>query len=111
MKLDGTPFTNSDTCKGVSFGVSGAPLDIARIEISGRYPEQGWATNEVSTEMVVVNSGEGQLLLKEGGSIAISVGDSVTVAPNQWFAWKGSMELTMSCAPAFDPAQYKVVVS
>ena len=108
MKLDGTPFVNSATCKGVSFRAENLPFDIAQIQINGRYPENGWAMNEASTEIVIVTRGEGQLLLKESESIALKEGESVTVAPGTWFAWMGDMELVMSCTPAFDSAQYKV---
>lgn len=108
MKLDGIPFQNSDTCKGISFAVSDAPLDIATIIISGRYPETGWAMNDECHEMVVISRGHGRLLLRDGLETVLAAGDAVTVEPKQWFAWDGDMDIVMACQPAFNSGQYNV---
>lgn len=108
MKLDGQQFTNSNTCQGASFGVSGAPIDLAEITIAGRYPEQGWARNLESHEMVRVLSGTGRLLLEDGESTDLQEGDVVHVPPSEWFAWSGDMTILMACSPAFDQRQYEV---
>lgn len=107
MKVDGQHFTNSKTCQGESFTVPGAPLDIAEITITGRYPESGWARNKESHEMVRVQSGNGQLLLKSGETTELSQGEAVHVPPGIWFAWNGDMTITMACSPAFKPEQYE----
>lgn len=108
MKLDGTSFQNSDTCKGVSFVDTTALLDIARISISGRYPEHGWAMNRECHEMVVVSRGQGRLLRRDGSQVMLRKGDGISVRPKTWFAWDGDMEITMACQPAFYPAQYLI---
>ena len=107
MKLHGQPFTNSDTCHGVAFAAN-APLDLAEIEISGRYPERGWARNLESHEMVRVLRGAGSLTLRDGEVIALAEGDTVHVPAGDWFAWNGDMTVLMACSPAFDSKQYEI---
>lgn len=107
MKLHGQLFTNSDTCKGQSFAAD-APLDLAEIEISGRYPEVGWACNRECHEMVRVLRGMGRLMLRGGEMTELSEGDVVHVPAGQWFAWSGDMTIIMACSPAFSPEQYEV---
>jgi len=108
MKLEGIPFVNSATCSGISFANAAAPLDIAEIIIIGRYPESGWAKNAECHEMVRVQSGDGQLILKSGEATELSEGDVVHVPPGIWFAWNGDMTITMACSPAFNPNQYEL---
>ena len=107
MKLHGQEFTNSDTCHGVAFA-AGAPLDMAEITISGRYPEKGWARNLESHEMVRVLQGVGNLALRDGEITELAEGDVVHVPPETWFAWSGSMTILMACSPAFSPEQYEI---
>jgi hypothetical protein len=106
MKLNGLSFTNGPTCKGVSF-VSDASHDIAEITITGRYPEKGFAKNQVSHELVYILEGAGNLTLN-GKEQDLKVGDVISVPPNQPFAWDGRFKMIMSCQPKFDSKQYIV---
>lgn len=110
MKLEGTPFTNSDTCHGVAFASDTSPTDIAIIEINGRYPQEGsWAKNRESHEIVTVIEGLGSLSIRGARSEELRVGDVVHIAPGQEFAWDGRMRLAMACSPPFNPQQYEII--
>lgn len=108
LQLQPTPFSNGPTCEGVSFVASEAPLDIAAITISGRYPERGWAQNEVVHEMVYIADGLGSLALRSGEIVRLASGSAVHVPAGEWFAWEGEMKLVMACQPAFSPDQYRI---
>lgn len=108
MKLTGELFENSVTCKGVGYSAEGAVLDIAKIEISGRYPEHGWAINEKIHEIAYVQRGTGILFIRDVETFSLQEGDVAYVAPGQHFAWSGNMTLILSCSPPFDSTQYKV---
>ena len=108
MKLRGQPFVNSDVCKGQSFAAN-APLDLAEIEISGRYPEFGWAMNREVYEMVYVKAGQGSLAIRGEAETQLAAGDVVSVAPGQAFAWDGDMTIVMACSPAFSTEQYEII--
>jgi len=108
MKLDGQAFKNSDTCNGVSFVARHAPLDIARIEINGRYPEEGFARNRQSHEIVYVTEGVGKVTI-DGTETALTAGDAVHIPPDIPFAWDGHMTLIMATDPPFEPTQYELI--
>lgn len=107
MKLRGAIFKNSTTCEGVAF-TPDAPLDMAEITITGRYPELGWAKNRECHELVRVLDGAGSLQLRDADTIPLAKGDVVHVPAGQWFAWNGNMTILMACSPAFRPDQYEV---
>ena len=107
MKMNGVAFQNSSTCKGLSFAEY-APLDLATIEISGRYPENGWARNLESHEMVYVLQGSGSLMTRDGETTDLVGSDVIHVSPDTWFAWNGNMTILMACSPAFNPEQYEI---
>lgn len=108
MKLVGTPFKNSDTCEGVAFTDSSAGVDMSVIDITGRYPESGWAVNREVYEMVYIKRGLGSLIIRDAEEISLSEGDVVSVAPGQKFAWNGDMTIVMACSPPFNLQQYGV---
>lgn len=106
MKPKALPFKNSDTCEGVSLADSNAPVDMAIINISGRYPQSGWAVNHKTHEMVFIQEGSGSLQLKMAEDVQLNRGDVVSVKAGERFAWNGNMTLLMACSPPFDPSQY-----
>lgn len=108
MKLQGADFTNSRTCHGVSYVADEAPVDLAEITITGRYPERGWARNLESHEMMRVLSGSGRLLYSDGHEAGFTAGDVLHVPPMTWFAWDGDATILMATSPVFDPDKYKL---
>ncbi len=108
MKIEGEQFKNGETCEGVVFANENIPHDIATIKITGRYPENDWAMNEIAHELVMVSEGSGSLEFKDGDSLELHTGDAVSVEPGKWFAWNGEMTLIIACSPAFSPDQYKL---
>lgn len=105
-KLEGRPFENGPTCDGVAY-VADAPHDLADISVAGRYPEEGWAQNHVSHELVRIVRGLGKLVVRGGASIDLKPGATVEVKPGTWFAWQGDIDLLMTCSPPFAPEQYE----
>lgn len=109
MKLEGKPFVNSPFCKGVGFAQKGATMDIAKIELTGRYPESGWVMNEVSYEMAYVMSGSGEFIKRDGEAFEVNEGDVVSIETGKQYAWSGTMTLIVPCTPRFDPNKHKHV--
>ncbi len=103
---DGELFSNSENCVGREYNPGSGAIDIARITISGRYPEAGYIYNEEAHEMAFVLRGSGRAMTQDGQVSELTVGDVVYFAPNERLAWEGAMELLMPCGPAFDPAKH-----
>lgn len=109
MKLSGNPFENSAVCKGVGYAAEGASMDMAKIELTGRYPGHGWAVNEASYEMAYVLRGNGELIREGEGTIEVGEGDVIAIETGKKYAWNGTLTLIVACTPPFDPEQHKEV--
>lgn len=82
-------------------------LSSAVTEITGRYPENGFAYNEKSKELAYVIDGEGAIATPSKKT-PIRTGDVVHINQNEHFAWEGNLTLFMATAPAFDPTQHEI---
>lgn len=79
-------------------------------QINSRYPEAGFAVNEVCKEIAFVLSGSGYIIIPTTKRL-IGVGDLVFLDKGESFAWetKGALTLFMATTPKFDPKQHKIV--
>lgn len=101
-------FKNSESCVAFEYPTTDRDINGAVIKLSGRYPDKGWAANEVCKEMGYIISGSGKLAV-EDKEYEIGAGDLVLINPGEKFYWQGNMEIFMPCAPAWSPDQYKTV--
>lgn len=83
-------------------------INLAIVDLNGRYPEFGAALNQESTELAYVVNGSGSVTIN-GIETPLAEGDAVLIEPNESFFWQGTMTLVMPCAPAWRPDQYQVV--
>ena len=82
-------------------------LSGAIADIRGRYPEKGFAKNEVSKELVYVLEGSGKVITTDGEH-TLEQGDVVLLLNGELFAWEGNFRIFMATAPKFDPNQHKI---
>jgi hypothetical protein len=82
--------------------VSGA---IARID--GRYPQSGFARNEVSRELAYIIGGT-RKIIQSGTETKFNAGDVIFIDRGEPFAWLGTFEMFMVTAPKFNPQQHKI---
>lgn len=83
-------------------------INGAVADIHGRYPEEGFALNTVSHEIVYVIEGSGVVGLTDK-EVPITIGDVLILSPNEKFYWQGTLKLFMATTPKFDPAQHLIV--
>jgi mannose-6-phosphate isomerase-like protein (cupin superfamily) len=108
QKSGATKFTNGATCEGTEYSFSDKAMNIAFVTVEGRYPESGYAMNEICKEMAYIVSGTGKLCGANGSELPVAAGDSVFVAPGEKYFWEGeALKMVMPCAPAFYPEQHK----
>lgn len=107
-KLTAEKFKNSTTCFGTEATFKDASMNGALITVKGRYPEDGYALNEVCKELVFVVKGGGVIHMPTE-TIEFSAGDTIYLENNDAFFWDGDMELYTVCTPAFYPEQHIVV--
>lgn len=85
-------------------------LSGAISQINGRYPEKGFALNEVSKELAFVVAGDGKAVSPHGET-SLDLGDVVLIQPNEPFAWEGNLTIFMATTPKFNPKQHVIVNS
>ncbi len=107
-KIQRKKFTNGDCCTAYEYPMEDRDINGAVISLSGRYPDKGWAINEICKEMGYIVSGSGKLVV-EDKEYELSAGDLVLINPGEKFYWQGNMEIFMPCAPAWNPQQYKII--
>lgn len=96
---------NGEFCSVTEFPIDDNEMNFATSVISGRYPEQGRATNTVCKEMVYIASGSGEIVV-DGVRHPLSAGDAILILPKEQFYWDGNMTLHIACTPAFYPEQH-----
>ena len=101
-------FEHGPTCAANEYPINDKDINVAVIELSGRYPEKGFAMNEISKELAYVMEGFGKIVV-DGDEINVSESDLVIVNPGEKFYWEGKMKLFMPCVPAWSPQQYKIL--
>lgn len=99
---------NSDTCTAFEYPLSEHEIDMAVVEIKGRYPDSGRAVNTVAKEIALVIEGSGKISI-ENTDISLSKGDVVYIEPNERIFWEGNLTLAISCTPAWSKDQYEYV--
>lgn len=76
-------------------------------EIRGRYPENGFAVNEISKELVYIIKGKGIVITKDERR-EFDQGDVIFIDREELFAWQGNFTMFMTTTPKFDPKQHKI---
>lgn len=103
-KTNAVRHENSPACVAFEYRQPTDALDMARIELSGRYPSEGWALNTVCDALVYVVKGEGRLLSPDHATNMAS-GDQVYIPFNEKYALEGNMELLFASTPRWSSEQ------
>jgi|SRR5580704_17546199 mannose-6-phosphate isomerase-like protein (cupin superfamily) len=98
----------SPVCSVQEYPTHDKDLNLAIIELRGRYPETGWALNEQCKEIGFVIKGSGTLTT-EKETVTLFEGDLVLINVGEKYFWDGFMTLIMPATPAWYPTQHKQV--
>jgi mannose-6-phosphate isomerase class I len=108
---DAPRFKNSPGCIATEYNFKNENnFNIASIDLDGRYPEQGYALNTISRELIYVKKGDG-ILVAGNKNVAINPGDTALIKPNEKYYLEGTMELIISSSPAWHPGQYQNILN
>ena len=100
-------FENSTTCTVYEYG-GNKILDGAAAEINGRYPETGWVTNTISTEIIYVVEGK-EILTTRERRIELTQAAVVLVERGEQYYFEGeNLRIFMATTPPWSPDQYVV---
>lgn len=103
-KSDATFFQNTPTCGVYEYGMGSSKIDSALIELSGRYPQEGWALNTICTSVVHIVSGEGRVIFSDGEKPLVE-DMQILIPPHEPYVLEGNLKLIFSASPAWSPEQ------
>jgi quercetin dioxygenase-like cupin family protein len=101
-------FKNGAACVVWEYPLYDADINLAVVNITGRYPEEGRVANQTCKEVAYVVEGKIKLNL-EGEELFLQKGDAVLIEPGERFYWEGDATLVMPCTPPWTPEQYTKV--
>ncbi len=100
-------FQNSPDCVAYEYEFKDEKdINSAVIELSGRYPEIGYAVNLVCKELVFVIEGSGDVSTIHDKT-HLETGDMIRLDSNEQYYFNGNMKLLISSTPAWYPEQYQ----
>ncbi|WED44476.1 AraC family ligand binding domain-containing protein [Legionella cardiaca] len=99
---------NSSNCIVTEYPIEDQTIDFAVVKINGRYPETRRATNLICQEIVYIQAGSGKVVV-EDQEYSFNAGDVVLIEAGEKYFWEGTMELSISCRPAFQVEQHQYV--
>lgn len=83
-------------------------INLARITLSGRYPEHGWALNTESKMLCYVVEGSGSLYFDDS-SFELDAGDVCIIETNEKYYWDADMTLLIASTPAWTKKQTRTL--
>lgn len=107
-KADRLKFETGRQCIVYEYPIPDKSINIALVEVLGRYPENGRVINEKVKELIFVETGNGELVVDDK-TYKLESEDSVLILPGQKYYWKGNLKLVTACSPAWYPEQHKTV--
>ncbi len=95
---------NTAVCVAYEYTMPVDVVNAAVIELSGRYPDEGWVLNTTCTSLIHVIRGHG-CVEGEHGTTELATGDQVLIARGEKYSLDGSMKLLYVATPAWTPEQ------
>ena len=80
---------NGDNCVVTQFPMANEELDMAVVEVTGRFPERGCAINHKVAEMVYIQSGSATITV-DGAVRSLEVGETVLIEAGEAYFWDGT---------------------
>jgi len=105
---DAKKHRNSPQCTVYEYPMDTSEISIGVAEITGRYPDEGYALNHACSEMGFILEGKGTLVT-EKRQIDLFPGDVVYIPPGEKFYWEGNFKVVLPTSPAWSPQQHELV--
>lgn len=100
---------NKETCKTIEYCFGDKDIDLGVATITGRFPESGYAMNEISKELVYVIEGSCTIYI-EKKKVNLGVGDAILINPHELYYWETEYcKVSMACTPSWSIEQHKIV--
>lgn len=101
-------FKNSDRCIATEYPFEDKDINVAIVEVIGRYPEKGRVVNLKCKELMHVIKGFGKVVI-EGEAVDFKEGDQILIESGEKYYWDCQATMLAACAPAWYPEQHQEV--
>ena len=101
-------FEHGTACTAYEYASKEPSLNIARVELHGRFPATGMMRNTKVKEIVYVEQGQGTVTINNVAN-SIQQGDVILYVENEEVFWEGKLILIIACTPAWTPAQHEMM--
>ncbi len=98
-------FENSAGCIAIEYPTEDSDINVAIVEIQGRYPDKGRVSNTACKEFVYVSNGSGRVEVDDK-KIDLHHGDMIVIEVREKYFFEGEITLFVSCSPAWYPEQH-----
>ena len=100
---------NSTACKITEYPFENESFDLSIAQINGRYPENDYCLNKECDEIFLLTEGQVTLTKKGSQPETLTYGDSVFLNAGEAYFWNGNCRMVVSCSPAWNADQYKII--
>ena len=107
-KIQALKHNNSDACVAYEYEMGEKEINGAVIELSDRYPENGWVVNKKCKELIYILEGSGTLTT-ETDNLELNIGDQVLIEAGEKYYFSGSVKFFTACSPAWYPEQHGLI--
>lgn len=86
-------------------------INDAEIILTARYPETGYAVNDISLALVSIESGEGSIVVRGFETQPLVPGDRVLIKPGEpyYFMTIEKLAIRYIATPAWTPKQARII--
>ncbi len=95
---------NSETTVAHEYELGSHAMNAAVIEIEGRYPLDGWASNNTTTSLIYVISGQGSAII-DGHEVVLYKDDQLLIEVGEKYAFDGNLHILYVASPAWTADQ------
>lgn len=101
---------NSEKCKTFEYSFGDKDIDLGVAVITGRFPDEGYASNLICKELIYVLEGSGTIHF-DGKTIEFSAGDSILINNNDKYYYETDYcKISMTCTPAWSKDQHRIIL-
>lgn len=109
QREDAKLFKISDNAISYKYPTNNKDINIAYVEINGRYPDTGYCLNKIWTETCYVIEGNGKFHINDM-EYEISKGTFILINPGELYYYEGNLKLCVPCTPAWTKDQHEKVL-
>lgn len=104
-KIQTTELQPANSTKIIEYPTKTESISGALATITGRYPQTGYAQNQISDEIAYILDGSGIITTPDKHE-SFSVGDVIFIPHGDNFAWEGNFTMFMATTPKYNPSQH-----